>query len=317
MRVDELVRVNFQWERPVDGFCWIDEEGPRKRKLRRLVPIGDPGPVQWEPIQPLNTPHLLREFAELDPTEEAVQKFANSYGPLTEGSWSFEVWEHEIDLIRAVLGIWDCVAEGDLRGLKKWLSRDGSVVTYVGPAFSSSRNPGLPPGSGPLPCCPFDFGRDVPSGLLDAGAEIVAMLINYNLSDDVRWDHVYIADEWRLETISQPASLRAAIWSELSKLTRGGEDQRRCAQCGTWFTIEVGQKRFDSRYDTDACKSTAYRERKKTAKRMKERGLGIREIAKALDSETAVVRGWIDPTKRVSKPKTKIDRLRARQRVMR
>jgi transposase-like protein len=143
------------------------------------------------------------------------------------------------------------------------------------------------------------------------------ILINRNLGDSVRWEHVYDAETGWLETIAQPESLRAAIWSELSRLTRGGEDQRRCAQCGGWFTIEVGQKRFDSRYDTNACKSKAHREKKKTAKRLKERGLGIREIAKALDSETAVVRGWIDPTKRVSKPKTKINRLRARQRVKR
>ena len=304
-------RFEFAWKRSVEGFHWVDQEGSRGRTMRYLVPSG----VQTETIQPLKSPELLRRFADLEATEEAILAFANSYGLLDRhepSTWgvsrpgdSLEAWEHEIELVRAVVGIWDCVAEGDRRGLKKWLSLDGRGVTYMG-SFTDS--------SGPLSGKPFHLGSDAPSDLLDVAAEIVALLINFHFADDVDWWHIRAPGERRLETFSEPNNLRAAIWSQLSQLTRGGADQRRCRQCGTWFTIAVGRKRSDSLFDRDACKSKAYRTRKAAAIRMRKQGIRLTTIAKTLDTDLAVVRGWIGPTKRKPKPKTTVDRLRARHR---
>jgi hypothetical protein len=36
-----------------------------------------------------------------------------------------------------------------------------------------------------------------------------------------------------------------------------------CPQCGRWFTVEPGTRRDDAMYDTDACKSRAWRARNK------------------------------------------------------
>ena len=61
-------------------------------------------------------------------------------------------------------------------------------------------------------------------------------------------------------------------------------------------------------------KSKAYRTRKANAIRMRQQGMRLRDIASKLNTEFAIVRGWIDPIKLKPSPVATVDRHRARHR---
>jgi hypothetical protein len=134
---DELTTL-FQWPVAEAGYRWteealVDQAGQPERVGRILRPIQGAGEqVREREFLPLrDEPTLFRLFADLDPTEPAILKFATQYGMLTRGRFvvtresglippgePFTLWRDEIAAMKAAIGR----LKGNERGEKlRWI----------------------------------------------------------------------------------------------------------------------------------------------------------------------------------------------------
>ena len=84
----------------------------------------------------------------------------------------------------------------------------------------------------------------------------------------------------------QPASLLSCLWLELALAVESKKptDFKRCKECRRRFDTAEG-KRQDSKFCREACRTKNYRERKKEARRLRDKGVSLQIIAKKLQSD--------------------------------
>src|SRR5262249_29215473 len=90
-----------------------------------------------------------------------------------------------------------------------------------------------------------------------------------------------------------PANLLAALWMQFGDAVNEDQHLRSCETCERWFEVSQKKYRKSRIYCSEACRSSAYRSRKDKAMRMAASGKSVKEIAKALNSTIATVKGWI------------------------
>jgi len=94
----------------------------------------------------------------------------------------------------------------------------------------------------------------------------------------------------------QPEEDDQGIIDWLKDLRRSGSLYRQCDHCRRWFEIgnQGGGRRVrdDLKFCKPACRSRAYRERKKRAQQLFDSGSSLQTIVKELDSDLETVKGW-------------------------
>ena len=89
----EVPEAGFRWITPERD--WVDrskKRPPGEARKRHLVPIPEGGRGKSQPSAPLDDdPALFREFADLEPSEDAILRFANIHGQILPTEEWFEV----------------------------------------------------------------------------------------------------------------------------------------------------------------------------------------------------------------------------------
>jgi len=307
----------FTWSVPDAGYEVISTRGgplnrPSEKEERFLVePLGDDSWITRYP--PLTTQTgLFREFTSLHPASEVeIVKFAGKYGWLGDPMQThllrakpdepgivlsslikmfgerITAWQAEVATMEHLVRLWDAATKGDQEILAEFLTWDasGDGVRYVGflgqtmiattnyrEEFFNNLN------TGELVRPTLDFVRTRVNKLLD----------QRGLTNRLLWDPSYRRQ--KLHVV--PTSLAAALWLQFAKTIEGDKEHRQCEQCSRWFEV-AAEKREDAKFCQNACRSKAYRERQKTARKLRSEGVALREIARRLESDTKTVKRWI------------------------
>ena len=310
----------FTWTVPDAGYeIFSTNELPPKRRpseeerflVERLV--DDSWITRYPPL--ITQTGLFKEFASLHPaSEEEIVKFAGKYGwlggPMQVPVFRFKpgesriplpsinpmrqlvgerttAWEADVATMEHLIRLWDAATKGDQATLAEFLTWDanGDGVRYVGilghtmiatinyrEKFFSNLN------AGELVRPTLDFVRTRVNKLLE----------NRGITNRLLWDPNYRRQ--RVHIV--PTSLVAALWLQFAKAIEGDKEYRQCEQCNRWFEV-AAEKREDAKFCQNACRSKAYRERQKTARKLRGEGVAVREIARRLDSDTKTITRWI------------------------
>lgn len=91
----------------------------------------------------------------------------------------------------------------------------------------------------------------------------------------------------------EPKSLADAIWVQFLLGVIEQKEYRECEVCGKWFELAPAINRKSRTYCSNPCRNKALRRRMARAIELRGAGWTIMEIATELDSDPAVVKGWI------------------------
>lgn len=311
MQVDTA--FEFRWDVPEGGYRWIEtrplqdnlEPGPVGRYLTSGIPVGvQYGARRYNPLH-RSFQGLFRMFAELEPTEEAIQRFASAYGALGgdaecsillttdagETTWGhgepLAAWVKEINAMRRAVTLWDAVRNGDAKTLRHFIEWRENAVRYTDGRFGEwivrpDINPDPPP---------FHYrAGDVFLPALEYVRRVVNRHLERRVSPRLLWER----ERDRLVMRMVPGSLVGALWLQFAQAIDANADFGRCDACGKWFVFDPATARTNRRYCSDACRFKAYRQRQKEALELHAQGVPIEQIAERLGSEAETVRRWIE-----------------------
>ena len=91
-----------------------------------------------------------------------------------------------------------------------------------------------------------------------------------------------------------PTSLHQAIWLELAAAVRGWKTYDECDHCHDLYEVPIRKIGRPHSYCSDACKMKAYRERQADARRLREGGMPVEEIARRLQVKEKSVERWVN-----------------------
>ncbi len=117
--------------------------------------------------------------------------------------------------------------------------------------------------------------------------KVTERLNKSGISNRLLWDPSYRRQSLHVV----PTSLAAALWLQFARTIEGDKEHRQCEQCNRWFEV-AAEKREDAKFCQNACRSKAYRERQKTARKLRGEGMTVWEIARRLDSDTKTITRW-------------------------
>jgi len=307
----------FTWSFPDAGYEVISTKGgplnrPSEKEERFLVePLGDDSWITRYP--PLTTQTgLFREFASLHPASEVeIVKFAGKYGWLGEPMQTLvhrakrgepgivmsslskmfgeriTAWQAEVATMEHLVHLWDAATKRDHATLKKFVTweANGDGVWYEGilgqtvVARTGHKE---------------EFFNNLKTGELTrpilefVRTKVTERLDRSGISNRLLWDPSYRRQSLHVV----PESLVAALWLQFAKAIEGDKEYRQCEQCNRWFEV-AAEKREDAKFCQNACRSKAYRERQKTARKLRSEGVPVREIARRLESDTKTITRWI------------------------
>jgi hypothetical protein len=319
-------RETFHWLVPDAGFEWVsgNETDIAFRpaepigEQRFLVPKSDSlGARLYSPLR--EHTGLFRAFAELQPTESAVQEFANKYGFLT-GNRKFirsgtapRKGSSLTGISRTMGGITTFLERGD--GLDDWRNQTHQLARVVRclDALKSPRQEEL-----------FKLVRWAHDGkavfvelekhhrVLIAGEHVNAerfrrisphdlvaplwFFVQQEINDHIAAHGVSPRLLWnqqsKLEIRMVPDSLLGALWLQIATAIDANATFNTCKACRKWFA--AGEEvRAGAKYCSNACRQKNKRAREGRARDLHKNGVSLREIAKQLETTTAVARGWI------------------------
>ncbi|MBD3336437.1 MAG: hypothetical protein GF355_13060 [Candidatus Eisenbacteria bacterium] len=326
--------MQFSWGVPIRGYTWIDARritglrfGPQDERFL------SPGPTsQWRAYNPLqDRPALFRNFAELDPSEETVQAFADEHGalgldrdigiPRGEGRAHsrgelLSTWTKEVTFMNHALRVWDALRSGASDDLRRWFhlkrQRDVAVVEYTPdeewplgvPQISVQYTTGeagdhakfLPPGVSDRRGDPGTSVEQVPSDPYDLGLAFLQESLNRQLRNRLGCSVQTITESTRPVPLGLhiiPKSLLGAMWLQLARAIEDETRFQRCPQCGTWFKLPNKARRSSTTYCSPACRVRTYRDRQAQARKLAAEGASPEEIAAKLNSTAETVSSWI------------------------
>jgi hypothetical protein len=271
---------DFSWERPVQGVGYVWEPTPDRILLVRIAGAG------FESYPPLESETgLFRTFAALEPTSEAILKFANRYGVLgfPAAEESQRSWQEEIARMKHLVSLWDALDTGHWEAVQAERLREIDRIRH-------GVNPGLPP---------LAQSRDVSP----AAAELVRPALRELLGPiqdavaAIAWEGSWHIRAKRPAVKVSPRHLRDAMYLQLAQAMLGDKKYRPCKACGRWFELSPGRSRTDRVTCSDSCRVRMYRERQRLARDFHGKGLTLKEISKELDSDVSTIRKWVSKRK--------------------
>lgn len=315
--------LDFWWDVHAGGYTWVESTAVDSDKVRKYLttghPLGSPG-FEFKRYAPLDRhTGLFRTFAEVDPNEEAIKAFADSFGHLGDPigemigmpnhvsdkgqlvgtGESFGKWTKAILNMRRLVELWNIVQHQDLAALARHIRWHGKGVDYLS-------HPDLVPNE--LPAQPSVFVEAViaaekinPDLLEDfQKGDLVRPALYYLQNEVNRWMKgrtssrlLWTPDHSKLKLCLVPESLFGALWLQFAQVIERNSEFRRCAECGTWFELRPGSARSDKIYCSNSCRTKALRRRKAKAKELSKQGFAVREIAARLETEEKTVTRWL------------------------
>jgi hypothetical protein len=284
----ELPETWSQVESP-DTLHDANHGGPEVKVLAVTKPTCHPG-KPYQPLQKYDA--LFRTFANLAPSEEAILSFADRYGRLTdcrEHPLEFEArcrradqdsdthlrgetypfWCAEIETMRRTISLWDLMQKGDRNGLSKHIrwEKQGTELSV----FYDS-HPDQPVASRPdnaqMVRIASEFSGDMSrqyrlnDPVLPAQTYLQGV-VNEKLARGVISQLLPAPETRQLTLYHVPRDLLGALWLQFARAMSGNKAYRVCKECGQWFEVSPERSRTTRQFCSDACKSKAYRGRKK------------------------------------------------------
>ena len=200
---------------------------------------------------------LYLTFAALPETEEAFRGFANKYGPLGEPleACTLDIWRSQVKLMKRLVALAEALKSGDWKGVCGKLEPKPFWSMSHEKMVERAVAELLSPALPTLRCL-----EAVPS--LDERAGTVGLRLGYG-------------------------NLMNFMWFQFIHSLVGHAEPRQCEACGDYFTARRGSK---------TCSATCRVQLSRTRKRAREvyaKGMGVRQIAKELPADIALVKKWI------------------------
>lgn len=235
--------------------------------------------ISYEPLKKNRA--LFLEFATLEPTSEAVTRFANKYGLLGE----------DIDEPVSLEGK-GCREDGEGDPVKRWFEEIGSMKEAVDTWWSAK---GLTqPGPGGEKAAEHEPDKHSMTATKALAAGLRNILAD-RLSESVVLEPV-IMPEWAkglLGLCLRPSNLPAAMWLQFAIAVEEDKEFRQCSICDAWMEVTPESRRKDAKYCSNKCRTEAYRKRQAAARVLHEKGKSPAEIARELGTDVKTVRNWI------------------------
>lgn len=305
--------LEFVWQVPEGGFRVLktkpaDGSGPTTDYLTAGQPLGVSAMYrQYRPLKAYTG--LFRTFAEVTLTQEGVLAFANTYGSLDDGEKAIELpegktkgtgeplslWLKEISAMRRALELWDAVKAGNLDVLSRRIAWKNGGVMYdeaVGAPIDSAHLRAMQWIAAPE-IHPERLERFRPGDLVSPALYVVQEIVNDHLHGRVSPRLLWGEDRSRLGLYLVPGSLIGALWLQFAQAIDRRAEFRRCEECRAWFEVSSEGFRTSKLYCSNACRLRAYRKRQAEARRLYAEGNKLEDIALALGSDVATVKGWI------------------------
>ncbi len=318
---DEL--FEFTWDVCQGGHKWVETKEAHSEDAKKSLFLTDdvaPGSIfQRKRYRPLHEHSgLFRIFAEVEPTEEGILRFANEYGllgaevtvniriplpgkPDTMGIGEpIEKWKEQISLMRRALDLWEMVRVGDVGGLSRFIhwqqkEKDSWVICEL---KSYGERGGHVIASPEVH--PELLERFRPGDLVQPALCQIQRVMNEQIKGRVSPRLLWEVDRTRLGLYIHPASLLGALWLQFASAVDGQKEYRQCQECKTWFELSPEVARTNRHYCSNACRSRAYRQRQENALELDRKHTSIEEIAKILGTNARTVTHWIARGKRRS-----------------
>jgi hypothetical protein len=285
--------LNFTWRRAVGGYHWIDTG-----QDRRLCAVDSSQPdwsfdqeryiKEYHPLEEHSG--LFLEFTALDATEESIRQFANRFGLLgarldpragavlvahQAQPEPFQLWKREIEELGRAILRWRMVATGNrnlLRKLKRKLASQDTPLAVQNYRHVNDKDPAM--------------------FFLSA----IQHDTDTRLTEHVLTRVLFAGNTPRLNVVLQPQSLLGCLWLQFAAAVDSKKAFAKCRQCDVPFEVsrDPSGKRRSARFCSDRCRVAHYRGRIDTARRLKDEGTPLSEIARALHTKISTVRGWVE-----------------------
>lgn len=280
---------HFYWLVPENGFEWRADKTNNRLTLCLKEPAGE-----FRVYHPLKTHSgLIQEFARLNVNQDDMLRFANHYGNLSNinsskqtdtenpcSGESFQDWENEILSVRQVLELWQMASTKDYRNLNEYINwtrqgilisnifnpmhQDNSATFVISTESADLSNSGKITGNNLyLPVTERTFANFNKTDPRKPVLYLIQHIANFKIKDLIK--PCLMLDDHRnsLNIKMKPKSLLGALWLQCLMAIDQQKHFAMCCTCSSWFELPENVVRKGRKYCSDACKSKAYRQRKK------------------------------------------------------
>jgi hypothetical protein len=310
----------FVWRRSEHGYEWrtgrftmMGAGGkPEEREGPALAPVGD----FERPYVP--SPDLFLEFASVDPDQEGrILAFANGYGQLGDSSrWLFPKpprkgvkttgvdgelrshWQEHLHKMKAAVSLWEALRRQDTKLLSQCIQwRGAERVDYEWPPSSDFSTPwGTHATIASKQTNPHLLGRLRPGDVQMPARMYLQEVVNKSLDKLVAPRLLWTPpDRKKMGLFIVPGSLIGCLWLQLANAIAEFRTFRTCEGCGKPILVapEGSGSRSNKRTCSDACRVRLYARRKSEARRLRDEGVPLPQIAKRLGTGVEQVKRWI------------------------
>jgi hypothetical protein len=290
---------DFTWDVAESGHRWVQaipgQPSARTRTPEVYLTDGHPWGTarmvrRHAPMR--ESPALFRTFADLEPTQEAVRRFADQYGmlgepvaevialPLVGGDPAAPVgvrfdiadgierqlaegerldsWAAQIQTMVELVTLWDAVTRGTSSLAERIVWYEDRVEYRYGRGWSLIAATLIDPQI---------FGRLRRGDLITPALMHLQKRVNERLAAlataRLLWDH----DREHLRLYVTPRSLLGVLWLQFARAIDGARRYLTCAQCGGWMEVSPDVRRSDARYCSGTCRTRAHRMRLRSGAR--------------------------------------------------
>ena len=281
----------FYWHRPEGGYEWQDYRavgaqlsGEDSDETRFLVPKPMTPPRHWRYNPLISNPTLYREFAALEPTEEAFAYFASSYGDLGVGVFvvpdggtgdnlmrydPFNRWMTAHSAMSPVVDVLNAIQDHNAAALRKWFT-----IGHFGAMYERKDERRHEQSWVSIPNQHQEYlwrwameARSDDEALIRIAQGWAQDKINDAMGDNKKGTLTSVRillehERGRMGLHVTPHSLVGALWLQCARVLTLNPTFKSCEHCGKWFEMSADTRRKQSKYCSNRCKVAAYRVRR-------------------------------------------------------
>lgn len=301
--------LKFTAEIPVcrSGYHWQDADSPFARfrdgdvETRRTLARGaekslldDPQDLASDYYDPfIRAPDLFKNFAKLEPTEDAILAFAKKYGVISRhlpDEVSLLQWRAEIADVANAIELWEAIRANDDDALHRHVRWRRGCLEF---------------------CSPLALGEVVrwndrasehkPGDLIGPAIELLDFVSQRAKTERLVPRRVAGV----LTFLIAVGTLLDVLWVQFAVAVAGDKRYRQCEHCSVEFEMAPGVNRVDRAFCSDSCRVTAYRRRMRLAVELAAAGKPLKEISKKVGSPVEVIKRWLAKGKNDAKKTTR------------
>jgi len=313
--------LQFDATLPGNGYEWKETTGvisrkPVETRRRRFLTSAPDGEGHQRLLSSDSDASLFRQFADLQPNEEAVRDFANDYGLLGvnqvdivssrrgdepghryQKGEDLDTWSSEIGELSHLLQLSDRLRVGDDAWIGSFLHEDLGIeglpepvkLVYTPPP-SRSLSEVIVASESMRPQLLSDFRRGewAPAALYALCELVSQKLKEHPVELSLRPGR----GRHKTEEVLTTKNMASFMWLQFEAAVDGEKEYRQCEQCRKWYEVSA-EVREGAKYCRTACRTKAHRRKIARAKKLYESGHTPEAIAGLLDSAEEVVKGWV------------------------